>query len=240
MTFPDTALAPEAGTRAERWRVPAIAADLLPPEITDARRNRRVRRAVLTGLAACTALLAVAGGAGVYRTAAARGDLADAERRIQELQHRQQSFGELVRAQQETAATGTRLSALLAEDLSWARLLTELRTAAPSGVRVIGVSASLTSAGRAAPGAAAAAPAGQRKIGGVTITGSAWSNASAAAYLDALAEVRGVAAPDLTDATRQDGKVRFTLRLDLTSAALGGRHSRTGGGTGTDTAQGAP
>jgi hypothetical protein len=54
-----------------------------------------------------------------------------------------------------------------------------------------------------------------------------------AAYVDALGKIKGLGNPLLGDMTRQEGLLRFTVRLDLTSAGLGGSRYSSGGGTGS-------
>jgi hypothetical protein len=69
---------------------------------------------------------------------------------------------------------------------------------------------------------------GEKIIGTLTVTGTAPDKAAIAEYVDALATAAGLGNPIVGDTNLQDGQQRFTLRLDLTSAALGGRFTSEG------------
>jgi Tfp pilus assembly protein PilN len=224
--LPDQPTAP-AG---DPLRVVPIAANLLPSEITDARRGRRARRMVITALVVLT--VAIAGWYVVTKqqTEAARADLATAEDEALRLTTRQREFADVVKVQSESEAISSELSKLLADDLQWAQLLGSLRAAAPRGVGLTAVSGALaerTEDGRAASPGIAQLPSSSsaKSIGTVTITGVGESKSLIAAYVDRLGSVKGVADPYLGGATEQDGSVQFTVRLSLTEAALGGRHT---------------
>ena len=60
-------------------------------------------------------------------------------------------------------------------------------------------------------------------IGTVTLTGKAANKAAVAAYVDALGGVAGVTNPFPSDVSQDTEGLAFTIRLDITKAALGGR-----------------
>jgi Tfp pilus assembly protein PilN len=234
------------------FRLLPIAANLMPDEIVMSRRERRTRRAVLAGLTAFAVLLAAWYGLASYRTSVARDSLATVQSDAQLVLLEQRAFAEAVSTRAASRAISTQLASLLAEDLSWSRILGAVQQATPAGVRLTGISGALDSAsgrdtgGRAGAGAAAAGmaaagmaaaatlpgTAGHQAIGILTVTGSALSKAAVAAYLDALGKVAGLGNPLLGAATVQDGAVQFTVRVDVTEAARGGRYSSAGAGTG--------
>ena len=78
---PPSAVEPEpvAPTPARNPRVPRVTVNLLPTEITDARRNRRVRRAALSALVVFTALLGAWYATARHSTSEAQHDLSRAE-----------------------------------------------------------------------------------------------------------------------------------------------------------------
>jgi Tfp pilus assembly protein PilN len=210
-------------------RVPDIAADLLPVEVFEARRERQVRRFVLSALAVFTLLLGGWYAVATYQTAAARDALEGAQDDAQRLTRQQRAYADLVTAQTESIAISNQLTALLADDLQWAKLLSSLQDAAPSGVRLTGVTGAL------ATGTATGTPSPVtpvNAIGSLNLTGTAGTKALVAAYVDALGKVAGVANPLLGDITAQGTTLSFTVRMDITKAALGGRYTRpsTGGG----------
>lgn len=218
-------------------RIPAIAADLLPPEIIAARRTRRLRRGIISILVVVLVLLGAWQAAVIGQTAAARSRLDTAQQEVLRLQHQQNAYGDLVRAQSGAKLIESQLAVLMADDLQWARLLGSLRTVAPPGVRVTGLNGSLNSAPGGTgtgtgtgtdqlPGAT-----GEKQIGTLTITGTGSDNRAVAAYVDALGAVRGLGSPLLTGTTHDKGTLQFTIRVNITDAALGGRYTKAKNGS---------
>jgi Tfp pilus assembly protein PilN len=223
-----TLLPPEPPAADERApRMLAITANLLPPEIVDSRRARKVRRIVLSALAAFVVALGGWYTLTSYQTSVARAELADAQGDVERLSQQQKRFTNLVKTQNESRAIGTQLSTLLANDVRWSRLLSSLQGALPQDVQVGSVTGALTSAANATAGSADSRlpnTSPHKLIGTVTVTGTAASKASVAAYLDALAKASGLANPSLANVTEQDQAYEFTLRLDVTASALSGRY----------------
>jgi Tfp pilus assembly protein PilN len=228
-----TVLPPESSASAARaLRIPAISANLIPGEIVEARRVRKIKRVVLSALAGVVVLLAAWYGVSYYQTSMARGDLSRAEQRAEALRREQKAFDELVRTQAESQAIRAQLSVLLANDLQWAGLVTAVRAAAPAGVEIIGLTCSVAqTGGQPARNAGGELPnrGAEPVIGTVTVTGLASSKPSVAAYVDALGTVAGLANPLLNSATQEGSRVRFTVDLNITRAALGGRFTPKAG-----------
>jgi Tfp pilus assembly protein PilN len=216
-------------------RMPTIAANLLPVEITQARRLRAVRRLVLSGLLAVALALTAWYGLAVYDTRVANQHLRVVQKQAQKLEQGQRAYDELKSTQAESDRITARLAALLADDLQWSRLLAALREAAPPGVEITGVSGAITPAAKRGTGSgkgrnatpAPAAPAGQRTIGTLTVVGTGATKAAVAGYVDLLAGVRGLANPMLASATVQDDVLQFTVRTDLTNVVLDSRYPAT-------------
>ncbi|HWG97788.1 MAG TPA: hypothetical protein VNV66_00310 [Pilimelia sp.] len=222
-----------AAPGAQSLRIAGIAANLMPDEIVQERRTRRIRRGVIVGLSAV--LLGTAGwyGIAVVQTAAGRVALAQAESDVAELRRQKTDYADLIAAQGGTAAITGQLEQLMTTDVRWARVLAEVRGVAPAGVRVEALAVKLTSeedrqsAEGGLPGVTAAKPIGQ-----LTLNGVGPDRQAVARYLEALAGVRGLDNPYLGSATSQDDEVLFTMQITLTDAAVGGRYTpekRTGG-----------
>lgn len=249
-------------------RILPIVANLLPAEVVDARRQRKVRKTTIALLAGFVVLLLGWYGQAWYETSNARDRLARAQDNVQLAMAQQRAFAEIVTAQGESQRITTQLRSLLANDLQWSDLMVSLQAVAPEGVLITGVFGLLivaeptgptggTAGGtapaatgdsaqaasgtepQATPGAAGDPAMGAKvsawKTGSLTVTGSAPDELAAAAYVDALGTVVGLANPFLGDAVRQDGTLRFTIRIDIMSSALGGRYATkkangTGGG----------
>jgi Tfp pilus assembly protein PilN len=209
-------------------RVPAICAELLPVEIIEARRTRRIRRVVVVAVAGFAAILAVWYGLAVIETSAATDDLGRAQDNVQALTRQQRNYTELVTVQAESERIGAQLRELLADDLQWSKLLSSLQAAAPKGVTITGITAALNTDG-AAPQAGTGLPSTttSKSIGALTTNGVGTDKTVIAAYVDALGKVSGVGNPLLGDVTQQEKGLVFSVQLDITAAALGGRYAAT-------------
>lgn len=217
-------------------RLLSIGVNLLPPEIVDSRRGRTVRRIVLVAVAGFTVLLAGWYAAVSYQASTARSSLSSSQQDVDRLTKQQDQFADLVRTQADSRMIEGQLSALFAKDVRWRDLLTSLQPGNPlqpgkeSGVRLTGVTADLTAArNSAAKGGAGEAnlPSTTRDalVGKLTIVGVGPDKKAVADYVDALAKVKGIGNPLLSDATPRDGRVSFTVRLDITDPALSRRYA---------------
>ncbi|MFC4058207.1 hypothetical protein ACFOWE_07875 [Planomonospora corallina] len=210
------------------FRMLSVAADLLPPEIVAARRDRRVRSIVLSVLLVFVLLMAGWYGSVRYQTMRMEEDAAAAQADVQILTRQQQEFAELVTTRAQAESIDTQLSVLLADDTHWAGLLASVRRAAPDGVGVASISAKINE--RAAGGDASADPSrlntsGEKIAGELSITGTGDGKQSVARYVDALGGVDGLGNALLTDAREQESGVEFAVRVDITDAAFGGRYT---------------
>jgi hypothetical protein len=148
------------------------------------------------------------------------------------LQKLQSSYADVVNIQNETTTIGTQLNTLLANDLRWATLFDTVRnTGSGSGIVVAGVNGQLIAGPAGATTTPALPSAGNAKaIGDLTVTGSAPNKTALAKYVDALGGLKVVANPYLSSATESQGRVQFSLKVDVTADALGGRFSKKPGG----------
>jgi Tfp pilus assembly protein PilN len=219
-------------------RTPGVVADLLPTEIIESRRARRMRWSVLTALLLTACLIGAVQTVAAQRTAGARNRLEGVQTEVTRLQGQQSAFAELIRTKNSSSQIEGQLAALLANDLPWWEVLGSLRAAAPSGVSVTGVTGSLAGATGALGSAGSSAAqgeelpkaSGERMIGSLTITGMARDNRAVAAYVDALQGVHALSDPLLTGMTRDKGDLQYTVAVDITDKALGGRFTAPAGG----------
>jgi Tfp pilus assembly protein PilN len=186
-----------------------------------------MRRAALSVLGGFTVVLLAWCAVALYQTSAARDSLDAAQADVQRLTGQQADYADLVSAQGESRAISAQLNVLFADDLKWPQLLAEIRRAVPTGVEVSGVVGGRAVATGAKPANHAELPrtSAMRVVGSLTITGTARNNAAAAAYLDALAKADGLASPLLSSVTAQDAGLLFTVQVDITEAAVGGRYT---------------
>jgi hypothetical protein len=204
-------------------RIPAVEANLLPVEIVEERRGRRARRVAIASLVVIVVLTTAWYGQAKFETSVADDSVRLAEDDAQRVVRQQRDFADLVATRAESQGIESRLSGLLAGDLQWSRLLFSIRLQAPNGVRPNGVVGSLSD-DTAAVEAIQARTAGT-VVGKLTVSGSGTSRAAVATYVDRLGRISGLANPLLSSATETEGLVQFAVQLDITTAALGGRHT---------------
>jgi Tfp pilus assembly protein PilN len=242
-----TALIPEfpAPTR-NPHRFLTIAADLMPVEIVEGRRTRRVKWMLLYALIVFTVALLAWYGVARYQTVAAQRELDSANADVAKLEQQQNDFNELVRTRADAQAISAQLAALMANDLPWSTLLASLQKVAPNGVSIVSVTGSLQTNGASANAPSAGAPSANpsgtpqpkssiaggspaaKKIGTLIINGTGTSKLVIATYIDALGKTTGLANPLLTSVTQNDTGNEFVVSVDITAEILGGRFTPTG------------
>ena len=104
--------------------------------------------------------------------------------------------------------------------------------AAPAGITITGVTAALTTDQTAGGPNAKSGVDSTDVIGTLTLGGVGTSKNVIAAYVDALAKVKGVANALPGDVTQQSSGLQFSVHMDIIKTALGGRFTKTTG-TGT-------
>jgi Tfp pilus assembly protein PilN len=214
-------------------RLLPIAADLLPLEIVESRRARKVRRSVVAVVVVIVVVLTGWYGYAVYRTSVARTGLSGAEADVTRLQAKQHKFDGLVNTQSESNAIHAQLSGLLANDLPWSHLVKPILADVPANLVVTDLTANLT-VGGTTPSTSVQLPdaTGHKLLGQLTIKGYAGSKTVVAAYVDALTlnsatKVLGLGNPYVTTAMpdAQTQAYEYVVQLDVTDAILGGRYT---------------
>jgi len=216
----DPAISPVRSTR-----VLNISANLLPEEIVAARQARRTRGLVLVVVAAVAALCASWFGLAHHQKQQADQDLAKATAAVTDLQHDQREFTETLQVQADTKLLSEQLTAVMANDMDWAALLATLRSAGtPSDISVSGVNGQLNSAEGGSSTANVLPGSATDTVGSLLVSGKGPDKKAVAAYVDLLGRQTVVANPYVTSvASEESGGVSFSLRVDITRAALCGR-----------------
>jgi Tfp pilus assembly protein PilO len=212
-------------TAAHSHRVPTISANLLPEEIVAARQARRSRGLVLIVVAVVAVMCATWFGFAYNQKQQADEQLTEATATVTQLQLSQREFTETLQVQADTRQLSNQLKAVMANDVDWAGLLSTLRRAgSPSNITVSDVSGKVDLA-EETPGTTTQLPGSATDtVGSVLVSGGAPDKAAVAAYVDALGRQSVVTNPYVTTvATAESGGVSFSLKVDLTRAALCGR-----------------
>lgn len=224
-------LAPELLTA--RPALPRV--NLLPPEIAQARRFRRVQSGLVGAVVASGLVVGL-----LY--AAAAGGVSDAHGKVDAAAQDQRSLTATAGKYHDVTATYTRasdaqalLTAAMGTEVRYSTFLEALTRTVPDGVWLKDLSYT-----QDAPGAPAAAPAAgalpgsaPTGIGKITVSGVAFEHDQVADWLDALAAQQGYGAPLLTTSgetllgTRT--VVNWTTTVTLTPQAESGRYAKTDG-----------
>lgn len=222
-------------------RLPQV--DLLPPEIGEAQRFRRVQ------VALAAAVLGAVAAVGLLYVGADR-SVTDAETQVaasqaeqSRLQQEAATYREATATYERAAAAETALAQAMGGEVRYSRLLNDLSLAAPADLWLtdVGFDQAAASAADATAASGAVAPAAPTTagapvpaaeagtaIGTVTMTGVAFTHDAVAAWLDVLAERKGYTAVSLQSSTEAllgtRKVVNWTLSAHTTSAALSGRY----------------
>jgi Tfp pilus assembly protein PilN len=206
-------------------RTPGIHADLLPMEVFVSRRTQRIGRYATFALVLVTVLLTLWYGLEVIRTTSAETDRDQMLDSVQSLKRQQAKFDQLVKTQAQAKAINAQLAALMSNDMLWSQLTAALLAVAPDDVDISGISATVPAVGTdTATTRNLIGPPTVKVLGSLSINGVGPRKDVVALYVDALDTVPGLANSFLTNATQSERGYEFTVRVDITSAALDNRY----------------
>lgn len=205
----------------------AYAANLMPPELVLAYRVRRLRERIV--LAVCVVVLLSAAGFayGFWRLHQADGALQNAQAQGTALQQQTEQYAAVTRVQGTVAQVRAQLGTLLSDDVDVAALIGKIRAAAPPGVHLTGLTATVTGPTDSGGTTGSLDTSGAQHIGTLEIQAEGGHIDDAAAFVDALAKVRGLVDVLPTSNTAQTGSsTQFTLDATLTDALLSHRYDQ--------------
>lgn len=202
--------------------------NLLPPEIAEHRRFRRIQVGLGAGLLAATGVVALLHAAAVGSTADASAELAATSARGAELRAETTEYADVQRIHAEAAAATSMLAGAMSQEIRFSTLLDDLSRSIPDDVWLENVTFTQN-----APVAAGAAPT-TGGVGSVSFTGGGGQHDDVATWLESLAGQRRYADATFTNSTAEprDGRpaVTFSSSATLTPAALSGRYTPPAGG----------
>jgi Tfp pilus assembly protein PilN len=213
--------------------------NLLPPEIAESRRFRRIQIGLggaVLGAVGIVALLYVAASSSV---SSAQSDLDTATARHSSLQAETAKYSQVTAIYGRAAAAQAMLTQAMGEEVRFSQFMNDLSLTVPESVWLKNVTFTQTVATTTttrAPSAATAAGAtlGTPGIGSVSFTGVGFSHDDVAVWLESLAAQKGYADPYFTNSTEAllgtRKTVNFTSTATLTSAAYSGRYTKPAGG----------
>ncbi|MCU1590206.1 MAG: Fimbrial assembly family protein [Frankiales bacterium] len=202
--------------------------NLLPPEIAESRRFRRIQIGLggaVLGAVGVVALLYVAASSSV---SSAQSDFDSATATHTSLQNQTAQYRDVTAVYARAAAAKAMLTSAMGEEVRYSLFLNDLGLSIPENVWLKNVTFAQTAPTTATPGAAAGA------VGTVTFTGVGFSHDDVALWLESLATEKGYANPYFSNSTEaligSRKTVNFTSSVSLTTAAYSGRYTKPAGG----------
>lgn len=218
-------------TRLDAPALPRV--NLLPPEIAEARRFKRVQ----AGLGGAVALAVLAVG-GLYVQAhsgvsSAKSDVTNAQQENTRLQHELTQYQNVTAVKEQVSTAEGYLRQAMGPQVLWSHYLSDLTLTLPGNVWLTNIQVNLvgSAAGSSTsgPGVSGALP-NPDAIGAVEVQGSALSQRDVAALLASLVKEKGFVGSYLTKSveavvTNSTKKVaNFDATVDVTAGALSGRY----------------
>ena len=210
--------------------------NLLPPEIEEERRLRRLQlglgAGVLASLGVAAALFLAANG----QVTEAEGQLSDAKSQTTRLENQATQYSQVPLVYSQVERARAELELAMGKEIRWSFFLNDLSLKTPNKVWLTEMTVIQVDATQAAAAAAAAATTGtylSSGIGTVTFKGNALAHNDVAAWLDSLAKQKGYAQPYFTDSTREKigavTAIRFDSKVSITEDALSKRYVQKAG-----------
>ena len=205
--------------------------NLLPPEIGEAIRFRRVQAGLMAGVVTTLGLVGL-----LY--VGANGAVGDAQRDVQAASAEQTTltaetagYADVTQTYARVAAAEQMLVQAMGSEVRYSRFLNDLSLSIPEDVWLTNATWSQSAAdGSAAAATGTAVPA--TSLGTVTLTGVAKSHDAVAVWLEQLAVQKGYAEPYLQSSTEAllGGRkvVNWSTTVQLTPEALSGRYTNGG------------
>ena len=201
--------------------------NLLPPEIAERRRFRRIQVGLggaVLGAVGVVALLYVSAASSV---SSAQTDLDSATATGAQLRAETAKYAQVTAVYERAAAAQAMLTQAMGEEVRYSRFLNDLSLSIPENVWVKNLAftqaASPAALGSTTPG-----------IGSVTVTGVGFSHDDVAVWLESLASQKAYTNPYFTNSTEallgSRKIVNFTSTASLTPAAYSGRYTTPAGG----------
>ena len=201
--------------------------NLLPPEIAEGVRFRRIQMALGSGVLAAVGVVALLylGATGAVNDATT--DLEAAQDTRSALQAETAKYAEVEAVYSRAAQAQAMLTQAMGEEIRFSQYLNDLSLTVPDNVWLSDVTFDQApvapAVGQSEPG-----------IGTVTFSGVGFSHDDVAVWLDSLAKQKGYANPYFTNSTKEligtRSTMKFTSTVTLTPAALSGRYSKPAGG----------
>jgi Tfp pilus assembly protein PilN len=220
MTIPNTSGSVET---TQVMRLPSV--NLIPQEIAEANKFRRVQFALGASLVAAAGVVGLLSFQASHDVSSAKDRLAAAQQETTTLQGQRAALQSVQDVFNQLSARQTMLSTAMAPEIRWSYYLEDLSLRIPNNVWLTNVNATETGASQSATPATAAASG----IGNIQFSGVAFSHDDVATWLDVLAKEKGWASPYFSNSTEgligSHKVVNFSSSVVITGAARSGRYN---------------
>jgi Tfp pilus assembly protein PilN len=209
--------------------------NLLPPEIEQERRFRRVQLGLGGAVLASLGVVAVLFLAANSQVADAKSDLADSQAQTTQLEAKTAEYSQVPLVYSQVEAARAQLELAMGKEIRWSFYLNDLSLKTPARVWLDTLSVSSTEANAAltAPGVAGAPNYLVPGVGAVSFEGHAMKHNDVAAWLDSLAKQKGYDQPYFTESTEEligaTEVVKFKSQVTVTEDALSKRYVQKAG-----------
>jgi len=201
--------------------------NLLPPEIAERTRFRRIQYGLGGGVLATVGVVALLYLVAVGSVNDAASELETTNTRNTALQAETAKYADVQRVYGEAAAAQAMLTQAMGEEVRFSQYLNDLSLTVPENVWLKNV----TFAQAPAPAATGSTVPG---IGTVSFTGVGYKHDDVAVWLESLAGQKGYVNPYFTNSTKaligNRSTVNFTSTVTMTADALSGRYTTPAGG----------
>ena len=201
--------------------------NLLPPEIAESARFRRISYGLGGGLLGALGVVALLYVGALSAVNEAEAELATTTATGAALQAETAKYADVEAVYARAAAAQAMLTSAMGEEVRYSQYLNDLSLTVPENVWVKNV----TFAQVPAPAALGSTVPG---IGTVTFTGVGFKHDDVAVWLDSLAKQKGYVNPYFTSSTKvllgNRSTVNFTSTVTMTADALSGRYTTPQGG----------
>jgi hypothetical protein len=205
----------------------SIAADLIPPELINARRLRVLRKLMAAGVFLLLMLCAVGYYLAAQQNSNASSELATIQDRTAQLVGAGSGYADVVLIQGSVRQVQTQIGQLMGGDVDLAALMGELRSNLPATMGITEETITISTAGVASADSSAAAgsldTSGLPRIGTITISGTGQSLDDLSDYVDRLNTITGLV--DVLPIANIAGPsgTQFSVTMGLTDALLSHR-----------------
>jgi len=209
--------------------------NLLPPEIEQERRFRRVQLGLGAGVLASLGVVAFLFLAASGQVADAEGDLSDSKAQTSRLESQAAEYSQVPLVYSQVEAAQAQLELAMGKEIRWSFYLNDLSLKTPGKVWLTTMTATANEAAVAGPAPAVAGATSyiEPGLGTVSFDGKAIRHNDVANWLDSLAKQKGYSQPYFTDSTKEligdTEVVKFTSQVTINEDALSKRYVQKAG-----------